>query len=436
MKIQFIGATEEVTGSMTLLHTKKGKILIDCGLAQGTRDVEEINKLPFPIPPEELDAIIITHAHLDHSGYLPRLVKKGFRGEIFCTPATAKLMRIILLDSAKLNEDGFYEEEDVQKTLHLVKTHEWGESFSIAGAEVSLRAVGHILGASSAIIKVDRKKIVFSGDLGRFDDPILPALKPCPEADIIVMESTYGGKTRKGNIEKELHSFLATIARDSRVGIIASFAVARAQTLLTLIYEFHQRHPEEKVRVVMDSPMMKEANKVYQQYSHLTKKSESIFTALDEIDAIEFKKEWDSLKQKSGPLIILSSSGMLTGGRIARHLHNWHEKEKAILFLPGYQGVGTPGRSMLEGNRQLLGPRDEPFAWKGEVWSSDAFSSHADQNELIEWVTAKNTTSEIYLLHGETSSKEILREKLLEKGFFQVKIPLRGEIIEISSSGK
>jgi metallo-beta-lactamase family protein len=232
-------------------------------------------------------------------------------------------------------------------------------------------------------------------------------------------------------MEKELHSFLVTIAREQRVGIIASFAVARGQTLLTLIHEFFKRHPEEKIRVVMDSPMMKEANKVYQQYAHLTNLKEEVFEALDNIDAIDFQKEWLSLRKKSGPLIILSSSGMLTGGRIARHLYNWRDDNKAVLFLPGYQGKGTPGRSMLEGNKQLLGPDGEVFEWTGEVWSSEAFSSHADQNDLLNWVSTNNANSQIYLLHGEPSSKIAFKEKMLEKGSKKVEIPLRGSVFNL-----
>lgn len=431
MNIHFWGATEEVTGSMTFLTLADGLILVDCGLTQGSPEIEKMNSFALPFPPSELKAVIITHAHLDHSGYLPRLVKKGFNGPIFCTPPTAKLMRIILLDSAKLNEDGFYEEEDVTKTLQLVRTHDWGEHFEVLNANVSFIPAGHILGASSVMIKAEGKKIIFSGDLGRSDDLILPAFAPAPEADVVIMESTYGGKNRTGNMEKELHSFLVTIARESRVGIIASFAVARAQTLLTLIHDFYQRHPEEKVRVVMDSPMMKEANKVYQQYAHLTKQKEEVFAALEEIDAIEFEKEWLSLKKKSGPLVILSSSGMLTGGRIARHLSNWRDDKKAILFLPGYQGAGTPGRAMLEGKRQLMSPQGEIFEWSGEVWSSEAFSSHADQNQLLEWVSHNKKASHIFLLHGEPASKIALKNKLNEDGMTQAEIPMRGSIYTI-----
>jgi metallo-beta-lactamase family protein len=233
-------------------------------------------------------------------------------------------------------------------------------------------------------------------------------------------------------MEQELHSFLVKVARESRVGIIASFAVARGQTLLTLIHDFYERHPEEKVRVVMDSPMMKEANKVYQQYAHLTNFKEDLYAALDDVDSIDFQKEWTSLSHKSGPLIVLSSSGMLSGGRIGRHLYNWREDKRAILFLPGYQGVGTPGRSMQEGKRQLLSPMGEVFEWTGEVLCSEAFSSHADQNGLVNWVETHNKDAKVFLLHGEPSSKISLQKKLKETGLDNVELPKRGSSFDLS----
>lgn len=428
MKLEFWGATDDVTGSMSFLHLKKGILMIDCGLAQGTKETEELNIIPLPVDPADIKAVIITHAHLDHSGYLPRLVRRGFKGAIYCTPATSRLMRIILLDSAKLNEDDFYSEEDVQATLNLVRTKEWQQPFEQLDAEITFFSAGHILGASSVKIKTHDETIVFSGDLGRYDDPILPEHETCPKADMIIMESTYGGKNRTGSLEKELHSFLATISRESRVGIIASFAVARAQMLLTLISEFYERHPEERVRIYIDSPMMAEANKVYRQYSHLTRHPESVFSALEKFDLIEFQREWETLRRKDGPLIILSSSGMLTGGRIHRHLFNWRDDEKAVLFLPGYQGKGTPGRALQEGKRELIGPLDEPFSWKGEVWSSDQFSSHGDQEDLLRWIGTENQKAKIFLLHGEGSSKVALKKELEKLGHTSLDIPYRGTV--------
>ena len=430
MKLRFWGATESVTGSATFIELPEGIIMVDCGLYQGDEETEKHNLDPLPYKPSEISAIIITHAHLDHTGYLPRLVKQGFRGPIHCTLPTAHLMRIILLDSAKLAEDQFYETADVTHTMSLIKPHALDEHFELLGASIRFQSAGHILGAASFSIKADGKKVVFSGDLGREIDPVLPVHPSAPKADALVVESTYGGKIRKDNMEKELHSFLMTVSRESRVGIIASFAVARGQLLLELIHEFYERHPEEKVRIVMDSPMMKEANAVYSRFAGLTNPASDLVTTLSEVDSVDFAGEWESLKKNKGPIVILSSSGMVSGGRIIRHLYNWRDDDRAILFLPGYQGEGTPGRALSEGKRELR-HQEKTFTWKGEVLTSDAFSSHADQGELIHWVTENNLNAKVFLIHGETEGKSVFKKKLENLGLKEVFIPAKGSQYEI-----
>lgn len=417
MKILFWGSTDDVTGSMTFVKLNEGYLMVDCGLTQGLQETEDKNYLPLPVDITQIKSVVITHAHLDHSGYLPRLVKQGFRGPIYCTPPTAALMKVILEDSAKLMEEDFYSSDDVTATCRLIKTIEWDEATNFSNARIKLIRAGHILGASSLVLTVDGKKIVFSGDLGRHDDPLIPGPENCPEADVIIMESTYGNKVRSGSYEKDLHQLLMTLVRESRVGLIASFAVARAQMLLTLVHEFYQRHPEEKIRVVIDSPMMKAANKIFQRYAYLTKRPKELYESLETVDDIAYPREWDSLKKKTGPLLIISSSGMLTGGRISRHLDNWGPDEKAILFLPGYQAVGTPGRAFQEGRAE---------GWKGEVWSSEAFSSHADQNELMSWASGRKKESKFFLLHGEEVAKSALKKRLESETSADVLIPTRG----------
>jgi metallo-beta-lactamase family protein len=427
MNITFWGATDEVTGSMTMVELPEGMVLIDCGMTQ-----EDSKKPVFPpLPASELKAILITHAHLDHSGFLPALVKKGFKGGIYCTPITFELMKIILKDSAGLNDSELYDDKDVQATFKLVQTYNFNQPLSLLGASVKFLSAGHILGASSISIKSNGKKVIFSGDLGRQVDPIILPYDPCPEADMVVMESTYGAKVRTADMEKELHTFLINISRESRVGIIASFAVARAQLLTFLIYQFFQRHPAEKIRVVMDGPMMKEAHRVYKKHAHLTKVPEALFEALEDIESIDYPRMWDSLKKKEGPLIIISSSGMLTGGRVWRHLQNWQNDPKAVLFLPGYQGEGTPGRSLVEGHRTLTDKNGLTVNWSGEVWNSDAFSSHADQLELLSWTNNLRPDSKICLIHGERNSKMALKELLEKEKFSKVLTPQRGDTIKL-----
>jgi metallo-beta-lactamase family protein len=433
MKIDFWGATDDVTGSMTLLTFDQGKVLIDCGMTQGSGEAEKKNLLKTPFAPHEIDAVILTHAHLDHCGYIPKLVKDGFRGEIICTAATMKLAKVIMSDSARLQENEseerltqpLYTTIDVTVATSLFRVKPFNQAFSVAGVSMTFRPAGHILGAASVYIQ-DETSVVFSGDLGRIGDPIIPNAMRCPPADIVVMESTYGGKDRSGILENDLHTFLVKIFEEKKVGIIASFAVARAQLLITLIHRFFDRNPQYKSRLVIDGPMMKEANKIYKEFASDTNLSSSVYEAIDEVDSIDSLGEWESLKKKSGPLVIISSSGMVTGGRIWRHLKNWQSDENALLFLPGYQAEGTAGRRLSEGHREIADSNGEAIVWKGEIMHSDAFSSHADQSELLDWVADINKETNIFLLHGEEKSKLALKDKLNELGYKNVTIASRG----------
>lgn len=430
MELIFWGATEDVTGSITFVKFPEGLIAIDSGLAQGTRETERLNDLPLPFHPSELKALILTHAHLDHSGKLPLLVKKGFKGPIYCTKATAQLAKIILEDSATLEDQKYYDEDDVKLTLNLIRPTEWHHSKDLLGGSFTLLPAGHILGASSVKLKANAKTVVFSGDLGRKKDPLIPAPPRCPIADAVVMESTYGGRIRTGDPEKELYTFLMKVSREQRVGIIASFAVARGQMLIALIQDFFSRHPEDKIRLVFDSPMMEKANQVYASSPELLSDEGKLQRSLEATENIDHEGQWDSLRKKKGPLLIISSSGMLTGGRISRHLKNWQDDETAILFLPGYQAAGTPGRALLEGKRTLKGPNGELIEWSGEVLASDAFSSHADQLELLDWVSDLSPKTKIFLIHGEENSKEILVQKLMERNL-ECLVPFRSQSVTL-----
>ena len=431
MNIKFLGAIEDVTGSMILLEFSKRKILIDCGLYQGTNEVVKKNLRSLPFNPKEITDVILTHAHLDHSGFIPRLVKLGFRGNIYATQTTLKLARIIMNDSAHIIEKSehhilksFYEMQDVEIAISLFKSKKFNETFDIEGLLVTLLPAGHILGAASVFITDGDKRIVFSGDLGRLNDPLIPPPEKCPETDILVIESTYGGKVREGDLEQELFNFLKKIKKESRVGIIASFAVARAQSLITLVHQFYENHPEEKIRFVIDGPMMTAANKIYKEFSHETTRPQELLKALEEVEVIDHVRQWESISKKEGPLLIITSSGMVSGGRIWRYLENWQDDNKACLFLPGYQAIGTAGRALSEGVRIIHDEQGKEVHWSGEVISSGAFSSHADQNELLSWISDLKKDTQIFINHGEKISKEKMKAKLQEIGFTNVFIAI------------
>lgn len=427
MEIKFLGAIEGVTGSMTLVTVSEGKLLIDCGMFQGEEENIKKNTSPLSFNSKDIDAIILTHAHLDHSGFIPRLIKEGFKGNIYATKPTMKLAQVIMLDSAKLigHENNplhsMYDLEDAVKASSFFRVKKYNESFEVLGLQVEFISAGHILGAASVVIRGE-KTIVFSGDLGRFDDPIIKEPAFCPEADMVVMESTYGGKNRLGTMEKELEHFLKLVKKDSKVAIVASFAVARAQLLITMISEYFNKYPEEKIRVVIDSPMMVGANKVFREFADSTRIPQVLNRALSEIEIIDNEREWVSLQKKDGPLVIITSSGMVSGGRIWRYLENWQRDSNAILFLPGFQGAGTAGRLLAEGKRIIFSEEGIKVHWHGEVMTSDAFSSHADQDELVYWLKDLKKDAAIYLNHGEEKSKMMLMKLLKEKKYTNVHI--------------
>lgn len=428
MKINFLGAFDEVTGSMTLLENSQGKILIDCGLYQGIDKVVKKNLRTLSFNPKEISAIILTHAHLDHSGFIPRLVKLGFRGEIFGTKPTLKLAQIIMNDSAQILEKSenhllktFYEMENVTIASSLFKSKIFNEPFELLGMMITLKPAGHILGAASVLIEGE-KNIVFSGDLGRLNDPLINPPDKCPQCDILILESTYGGKIREGHLEEELYQFLKNLKLESKVGIIASFAVARAQTLITLVHKFYKENPELKIRFVIDGPMMTAANKVYDEFSNETKMPVDLKEALSSVEIIDHQREWKSLSKKEGPFLVITSSGMVSGGRIWRYLENWQNDTNALLFLPGYQAEGTAGRALSEGERVIHDEKGKLIHWSGKVLTSGAFSSHADQNELLSWISEIDKKTQIYLNHGENNSKRQLKDKLEKLGYHNVSL--------------
>ncbi len=420
MKLTFIGATQSVTGSMTLVQDGHTLLLVDAGMYQGM-DAEEKMLTPLPFNPKNLSGVVITHAHLDHCGMLPRLFKLGFKGPVFCTEISAKLMRLILTDSAHLLEEkenpnvqNFYDQKDVERVfgslqkLTLHKTHEF------ENVKLTLQDAGHILGATSLLIE-GSKRVLFSGDLGRSDDLLLnPPEKASSDVDLIVMESTYGDRLRPQGMEAELATFLVKIKEQSRTGLIASFAVARAQNLIYMMHQFFTRQPQYKMPVYVDGPMLQSANEIYNRYAHTTKDPQGLKRALAEFEMIEHYKVRQHIQNTDGPKIILASSGMLSGGPVMSYLENFMRDEGASLLLSGFQADGTLGRALIDKKADLL-VNKRPFNWRGEIEQAETFSSHADQKELLSWL-ADNSHTPIMLIHGEESAKIALKKEIEKTG--------------------
>jgi metallo-beta-lactamase family protein len=451
MRVQFIGAAETVTGSKYLLESDSGqKILIDCGLFQGTKNNRDKNWQSLPVDPLEITDIVLTHAHIDHSGYIPKLVSDGFRGFIHCTHATKALAEILLYDSAYLKEEeayyankfGFskhkpalplYTQQDVEASLKLFRTHNFKEEFRIGDFSFKLYYAGHILGASSVLIECDGKKIYFSGDLGRQNDLIMYDPHAPAVADYWVVESTYGDRLhRQADPIDSIKQVLTRVKNNNSVLLIPSFAVGRAQTILYCISEVFNSNPDLRIPVYMNSPMASKITNIYLNLKNEHKLCEDdcrkIFDFVKFIDTPEQSKE---LNKQKGPMIIISASGMLTGGRILHHLEAFASDPNNIIMFVGFQAAATRGARILHGEKQIKfhGSYHEINA---EVLNMDFFSAHADQNEILNWLKSTNDKpTVIFLTHGEAEAADTLRLKIKDELGVNTLVPRENSIFEL-----
>lgn len=435
MKLTFVGATETVTGSKTLLEISNETILIDSGLFQEGDKAEVLNKELLPFDVKKLTAIIITHAHLDHTGFLPFIYQQGYRGPIYLTEATSKLARIILSDSAELMSEEtnpLYSLEDAHNVVSLFRPQKFNEKFKIKNVECVFHRASHILGAATVEIIGDNKKILFSGDLGRNDDPILNPPELRSEVDYIIMESTYGASNRLArDMELEMLAIIKKIKNEKLNLLIPCFALHRAQMLAYILKKIFKENPDLKVPLYLNSPMMEKVTKVYQ---HNQAEFKFDFNKFNPWEELYFLNEfWDiqRVNETEGPQIILASSGMVTGGRIWTHLVDLAPKNDTLILFPGYLAKGTMGFKIANGETNLTSPTLQQFVMKAKVIQSDAFSSHAEQSELISWLnSAVNKPQIVFLNHGEEKAKSALKEKL-ESEIYHVIIPKKGEVINL-----
>ena len=443
MKLKFCGASEGVTGSCHLISTEEHKILLDCGQFQGGKAMEAMNREAFPFTPEEIECVVLSHAHIDHCGRLPLLVKRGFRGQIYCTDATADLLEVMLRDSAYIHEkdaeaqsrknarkgkppvEPLYTIKDAEAALTLVKPVLYDQLIEInPEIKIVFNDAGHILGSAITELWITEaestSKIVFSGDLGVMNRPILRNPTKIKKADYVIMETTYGNRIHEPNatsIDQLIKITIDTVKRGGSV-IIPSFAVGRTQELIYQFNLFYEEHPEyrqylENVNVYIDSPMATTATEVFKSNAQVFDE-ETKARILSGDNPLDFKNlkftrntaDSQMLNNDKTPKVIISASGMCEAGRIRHHLkHNLWDSRNSIVFV-GYQAEGTLGRLLIEGAKEvkLFG---ETVVVKAEIHNLEGFSGHADQKGLFEWISSfEKKPKQVFLVHGETDSKK------------------------------
>lgn len=471
MKIKFCGAAREVTGSSHLLTLDDGsKILLDCGLYQGSSEVMEDFNYEWLFEPSQIDCVILSHAHIDHSGRLPRLVKDGFRGIIHSTHATRSLCSIMLLDSAMIQErdaeyhnkrrdnfsrekdkeekEALYDNDDVKRTMELFVSHAYGKPFEVMpGVVVEFRDAGHILGSASVTLSVKKEdgsivKIGFTGDIGRPNRPILRDPQPMDKVDYLLCESTYGDKDHEGapeETERLLRIITNTCLRKKGKLIIPAFSVGRTQEIVYIMDKLENAGQLPKVPVYVDSPLAVNATMIFGSHpecydselsSYLLKdKNPFGFNRLTYIKEVEQSKRLNNSKQ---PCIIISSAGMANAGRVKHHLYNNIGKEKNTVLIVGYCSPDTPGGRLREGAEYLTLFGDKKKV-RCDIEIMDSFSAHGDRHEMADFISnQKGRMKKLFLVHGEIDRQNSFRQFLGQRGFENMEIPELGQEYELA----
>jgi metallo-beta-lactamase family protein len=444
--LSFLGAAQTVTGSKYLLEHGEARLLVDCGLFQGIKALRERNWAGPGVDPRSLDAVVLTHAHIDHSGYLPRLVKSGFRGRVWCTPGTAELLQILLPDSGFLQEEearhanlhGYarhhpalplYTREDAERSLQQLSTVEYRSSFEPApGFSLRFTRAGHILGSGSLHVGWDGGSALFSGDLGRPEDPIMRAPEPPLAADYLVLESTYGDRRHpQDDLERRLAEVVsATIAKGGTV-VIPAFAVGRAQHLLFLLAELRRKHAIPDVPIYLDSPMAIDATEIFRRHPQEHKLAPEQCSALHAVArATHSPEESRAIDASGAPKIVVSASGMATGGRVLHHLRRFLPDPNSCVLLVGYQAAGTRGRTLLEGADELK-IHGQYVRVRARVVHMNGLSAHADFTEMLGWLAqGELSPRKVFITHGEPAAADAMRRRVRERFGWDVIAPEHG----------
>ncbi len=451
MKITFLGAADTVTGSKHLVDAGGARVLLDCGLFQGFKLLRERNWAAPAVPPASIDAVVLSHAHLDHSGWLPALVKHGFKGPVYATQATCDLAEVLLLDSAHLQEEDarranrggwsrhapalpLYGVTDAKRAIAKLSAVAAGRTVRVGDAVVGFTPVGHLLGANALSLRAGGCTLVFSGDLGRADDLLMPAPQRIAHADVLLIESTYGNRVHPvEDVQARLGEVIRATARRGGSVLLPSFAVGRAQALLLVLQRLKAAGEiPTDLPVYLDSPMATTATALYQKHRKLLRiGAREAATLTDDVTLIGTPQESQRLTRSRWPKVVISAAGMATGGRVLHHLKAMAPNPRNAIVFPGFQVGGTRGATLIAGAREVK-IHGEYVAVKAEVSHVEGFSGHADANGLMQWLRGFEAPPErTFVVHGEPAAADALRLRIKDELGWQVAVPEHGATLEV-----
>lgn len=443
MQLTFLGATGTVTGSKYLLRKAGRSVLVDCGLFQGLKALRLRNWQAPPVKPASLEAVVLSHAHIDHSGYLPLLVRSGFRGPVYCTRATFELCKLLLPDSGHLqeeqaryaNQQGFsrhkpalplYTADDALKSLRQFVPVDFGKPKRLEGVGAfRLLPAGHILGAAIVLFEGAGPRVAFSGDLGRKDDPVMRPAATIPAADYLIVESTYGNRLHPAtDPEAELSAHLERVTGAGGVVVIPAFAVGRAQVLLHLVARIKARGKLRGVPVYLNSPMAIDATRIFRRFRAEHRLSEEqCHAACTVATMVNTAQESIALNDRKGPMIIISASGMATGGRVLHHLEAFAPDPRNMILFAGFQAAGTRGATLMAGAKEVK-IHGQYVPVRAEVVNLECLSAHADYAGILEWLHGfRHAPRHAYVTHGEPAAADEMRRRISETLGWDCSVP-------------
>lgn len=449
--LQFLGAADTVTGSRYLVRSEGRRVLVDCGLFQGYKVLRERNRAPLPVDPRSIDAVLLSHAHLDHSGYLPALVRDGFSGRIYATEGTAELCRLVLLDSAHLLEEEarharaggwsrhehpepLYTTDDAERALERIRPVGFDDRLDLGrGVTAAFVPAGHILGAASVRITIGGRTTHFSGDLGRPDDPLMRPPRALAATDTLVVESTYGNRHHDAESpETGLGDVIRRTVARRGVVLIPAFAVGRTETILLHLSRLRDRGEIPDVPIFVNSPMAASALEAYRRHPEEHRLGiDELVRAYGLATIVSTVEDSKQLNVRGGPMVVISASGMLAGGRILHHIAAYGSDRDNAVVLTGFQAGGTRGAALLSGSRSLrIFGRDVPI--RAEVVSISSMSAHADADELIAWMrSAPAAPEQVYVTHGEADAADTLRARIRHELGWPARVPQQLETVTL-----